>query len=174
MDSTTPLPLAAPLTLVPCIRGSLQLPCQPYNMWKGEALQTPFGASPCVVASKNSLARKTGSGGRGAASVCSQQESTPVSGARTCRQGSITFRIAGLALKHRFSPSGRCFRSTDLKHLPLLNGGSIVHAKEILKHATPEDPTGLKWLETKTVEPDSLSNFWGYANAEAQALGNEV
>ena len=34
----------------------------------------------------------------------------------------------------------------------LLNGGSVVHAKEILKHATPEDPTGLKWLETKTVE----------------------
>ncbi len=34
----------------------------------------------------------------------------------------------------------------------LLNGGSVVHAKEILKHATPDDPTGLKWLETKTVE----------------------
>jgi peptide/nickel transport system substrate-binding protein len=34
----------------------------------------------------------------------------------------------------------------------LHNGGSVVHAKEILKHATPEDPTGLKWLETKTVE----------------------
>ncbi len=28
----------------------------------------------------------------------------------------------------------------------------MVHAREILKHATPEDPTGLKWLETKTVE----------------------
>jgi ABC-type transport system substrate-binding protein len=24
--------------------------------------------------------------------------------------------------------------------------------KEILKHATPDDPTGLKWLETKTIE----------------------
>ena len=34
----------------------------------------------------------------------------------------------------------------------LLSGGSVVHAREILKHATPEDPTGLKWLETKTVE----------------------
>src|SRR5918992_1064006 len=34
----------------------------------------------------------------------------------------------------------------------LHNGGSVVHAKEILKHATPDDPTGLKWLETKTVE----------------------
>jgi peptide/nickel transport system substrate-binding protein len=34
----------------------------------------------------------------------------------------------------------------------LLNGGSVVHAKEILKHATPDDPTGLKWLETRTVE----------------------
>src|SRR6267142_28947 len=34
----------------------------------------------------------------------------------------------------------------------LHNGGSVVHAKEILKHATPDDPTGLKWLETRTVE----------------------
>jgi len=34
----------------------------------------------------------------------------------------------------------------------LLNGGSVVHAQEILRHATPDDPTGLKWLETRTVE----------------------
>lgn len=34
----------------------------------------------------------------------------------------------------------------------LLSSSSIVHAKEILKHATPEDPFGVKWLETKTVE----------------------
>jgi len=34
----------------------------------------------------------------------------------------------------------------------LHNGGSVIHAKEILKHATPDDPTGLKWLETRTVE----------------------
>jgi ABC-type transport system substrate-binding protein len=38
----------------------------------------------------------------------------------------------------------------------LHNGGSVVHAKEILKHATPDDPTGLKWLETKTVESGPL------------------
>ena len=34
--------------------------------------------------------------------------------------------------------------------------GSAVHAKEILTHATPDDPTGLKWLETKTVESGPL------------------
>ncbi len=34
----------------------------------------------------------------------------------------------------------------------LLSSSSIVHAKEILKHETPDDPHGLKWLETKTVE----------------------
>jgi peptide/nickel transport system substrate-binding protein len=34
----------------------------------------------------------------------------------------------------------------------LLSSSSIIHAKEVLKHATPEDPFGAKWLETKTVE----------------------
>ena len=34
----------------------------------------------------------------------------------------------------------------------LLSSSSIVHAKEIMKHATPDDPYGTKWLETKTVE----------------------
>jgi hypothetical protein len=34
----------------------------------------------------------------------------------------------------------------------LLSSSSIVHAREILKHATADDPYGLKWLETKTVE----------------------
>jgi len=34
----------------------------------------------------------------------------------------------------------------------LLSSSSIVHAKEILKHATADDPYGIKWLETKTVE----------------------
>jgi peptide/nickel transport system substrate-binding protein len=34
----------------------------------------------------------------------------------------------------------------------LLSSSSIVHAKEILKHATADDPFGTKWLETKTVE----------------------
>jgi peptide/nickel transport system substrate-binding protein len=34
----------------------------------------------------------------------------------------------------------------------LLSSSSIVHAKEILKRATADDPYGLKWLETKTVE----------------------
>jgi peptide/nickel transport system substrate-binding protein len=33
-----------------------------------------------------------------------------------------------------------------------LLSSSIVHAQQILKHATPDDPYGLKWLETKTVE----------------------
>jgi peptide/nickel transport system substrate-binding protein len=33
-----------------------------------------------------------------------------------------------------------------------LLGTSIVYAKEILKHATPDDPYEIKWLETKTVE----------------------
>jgi peptide/nickel transport system substrate-binding protein len=43
----------------------------------------------------------------------------------------------------------------------LHSGGSVVHAKEILKHATPDDPTGLKWLETKTVEsgPFMIDNW---------------
>lgn len=34
----------------------------------------------------------------------------------------------------------------------LLISCSIVHAKEIMKHATAEDKFGTKWLETKTVE----------------------
>jgi peptide/nickel transport system substrate-binding protein len=34
----------------------------------------------------------------------------------------------------------------------LLSSSSIVHAKEIMKHATPDDPYGTKWLETKTIE----------------------
>jgi peptide/nickel transport system substrate-binding protein len=34
----------------------------------------------------------------------------------------------------------------------LLSSSSIVHAKEILKHATPDDPFGTRWLETKTIE----------------------
>jgi peptide/nickel transport system substrate-binding protein len=34
----------------------------------------------------------------------------------------------------------------------LLSSSSIVHAKEILKHATADDPYGLKWLEIMTVE----------------------
>jgi peptide/nickel transport system substrate-binding protein len=33
-----------------------------------------------------------------------------------------------------------------------LLGTSIVHAKAILRHATADDPFGIKWLETKTVE----------------------
>jgi peptide/nickel transport system substrate-binding protein len=34
----------------------------------------------------------------------------------------------------------------------LLSSSSIVHAKEIMKHATADDPHGTKWLETKTIE----------------------
>jgi peptide/nickel transport system substrate-binding protein len=34
----------------------------------------------------------------------------------------------------------------------LLSSSSIIHAKEIRKHATADDPYGIKWLETKTVE----------------------
>ena len=34
----------------------------------------------------------------------------------------------------------------------LLSSSSIVHAREILKHATADDPYGTKWLETKTIE----------------------
>src|SRR5215470_3654947 len=34
----------------------------------------------------------------------------------------------------------------------LLSSSSIVHAKEIMKHATADDPYGIKWLETKTIE----------------------
>lgn len=33
----------------------------------------------------------------------------------------------------------------------LLSSSSIIHAKEVLKHATADDPFGTKWLETKTV-----------------------
>lgn len=33
-----------------------------------------------------------------------------------------------------------------------LLGTSIVHAKEIMQHATADDPYGIKWLETRTVE----------------------
>ena len=34
----------------------------------------------------------------------------------------------------------------------LLSSSSIVHAGEILKHATADDPYGTRWLETKTIE----------------------
>jgi hypothetical protein len=34
----------------------------------------------------------------------------------------------------------------------LLNSSSTVHAKEILKHATPDHPYGFKWFESKAVE----------------------
>jgi peptide/nickel transport system substrate-binding protein len=34
----------------------------------------------------------------------------------------------------------------------LLSSSGIIHAKEVLKHATADDPLGAKWLETKTVE----------------------
>jgi ABC-type transport system substrate-binding protein len=34
----------------------------------------------------------------------------------------------------------------------LLSSSSIIHAKEIIQHATADDPYGTKWLETKTVE----------------------
>ena len=34
----------------------------------------------------------------------------------------------------------------------LLSSSSIVHAREIMKHATADDPYGTRWLETKTVE----------------------
>jgi peptide/nickel transport system substrate-binding protein len=34
----------------------------------------------------------------------------------------------------------------------LLSSSSIIHAQEILRHATADDPLGAKWLETKTVE----------------------
>jgi len=34
----------------------------------------------------------------------------------------------------------------------LLSSSSIVHAKEILKHVTADDPHGIKWLESKTIE----------------------
>src|SRR6266850_6648130 len=34
----------------------------------------------------------------------------------------------------------------------LMSSSSIVHAKEILKHATADDPYGTTWLETKTIE----------------------
>jgi peptide/nickel transport system substrate-binding protein len=34
----------------------------------------------------------------------------------------------------------------------LLSSSAIIHANEVLKHATPEDPFGTKWLETKTIE----------------------
>src|SRR5437016_4493094 len=33
-----------------------------------------------------------------------------------------------------------------------LMSSSIVHAKEILKHATADDPFGTKWAETKAIE----------------------
>jgi len=45
----------------------------------------------------------------------------------------------------------------------LLNEGSLVHT-----YVTSSTGTYWNWL------PDSLSNFWGYVNPEAQALGNEV
>src|SRR5713101_7821260 len=34
----------------------------------------------------------------------------------------------------------------------LLSSSSIIHAQEIMKHASADDPYGTKWLETKTVE----------------------
>src|SRR6266571_4743087 len=34
----------------------------------------------------------------------------------------------------------------------LLSSSSIIHAREIMKHATTDDPYGTRWLETKTVE----------------------
>src|SRR5262245_38050168 len=34
----------------------------------------------------------------------------------------------------------------------LLSSSSIVHAKEIMKHATAEDPYGTKWVATRTIE----------------------
>ena len=34
----------------------------------------------------------------------------------------------------------------------LMSSSSIVHAKEILKHATADDPFGTKWAETKAIE----------------------
>jgi peptide/nickel transport system substrate-binding protein len=34
----------------------------------------------------------------------------------------------------------------------LLSSSSIIHAQEVLKHATADDPMGAKWLETNTVE----------------------
>ena len=41
----------------------------------------------------------------------------------------------------------------------LLSSSSIVHAKEILKHATADDPYGTKWLETKTIESGCASPY---------------
>ena len=38
----------------------------------------------------------------------------------------------------------------------LLSSSSIVHAREIMKHATADDPYGTRWLETKTVESGGL------------------
>ena len=40
----------------------------------------------------------------------------------------------------------------------LSSSSSIVHAREIMKHATADDPYGTKWLETKTVESGPLSS----------------
>ncbi len=34
----------------------------------------------------------------------------------------------------------------------LLSSSGIIHANEVMKHATADDPYGTKWLETKTVE----------------------
>jgi peptide/nickel transport system substrate-binding protein len=34
----------------------------------------------------------------------------------------------------------------------LMSSSAIIHAKEVLKHATADDPMGAKWLETKTIE----------------------
>ena len=34
----------------------------------------------------------------------------------------------------------------------LLSSSSIIHAREVMKHATPDDPVGARWLETKTIE----------------------
>ena len=38
----------------------------------------------------------------------------------------------------------------------LLSSSSIVHAREIMKHATADDPYGTRWLETKTVESGAI------------------
>ena len=42
----------------------------------------------------------------------------------------------------------------------LLSSSSIVHAREIMKHATADDPYGTKWLETKTVESAFVIETW--------------
>ncbi len=38
----------------------------------------------------------------------------------------------------------------------LLSSSGIIHANEVMKHATADDPYGTKWLETKTVESGAI------------------